>query len=401
MIALLFATAILLTDGSPATGATAASLTQEHFVHVTGTTFARPVEPVAVDGTLEVTPETAGRWILLHPDGYADTTIDPETTEVRLQPWGDLSGRVVVPHEPGMQVSYHRTERPRRTDERGSVFWTATAPIGEDGSFSLRHVPQGHGSVGILREKKTTRRIQRWREFVRHVEAPSPGPANLAGGVTVSGRIIANDLPAILTLASPGPEPSCHGLTDEDGRFAIPGVLPGTYWLSARPDLGSATLNIPHRTITVGTEPLDLGDLVSSDPGVELDRRVELPEGLLDRIRSAAREHSAQPVASIWIGELVHPLGNYGARVRFHPAPLPDDPTRAVQQTLPLQIPGESIRQYYPEHDSLGWGFRLHNDPFEKVTTFETALRFFPLQSIVLHLPLDEGVSYEDALALL
>lgn len=403
MIALFLATTILLPDGTPADGGCAASLAKDHFVHVTGTRFARPVKPelVTEDGTLEVTPETAGRWIILHQNGYADTTITPETAEVRLDPWCDISGTVAVPHAPGAQVTYHRTEGPCRADDRGSVFWTSSTTAREDSTFVLTHVPRGHGSIGLQREAKNERRIQRWRDYVRYVDVPSPSPGILAGGTIVSGRIRADDLPAIITLASKGPAPTAHGLTDSRGRFEIPGVLPGEYRFSARPDLGSGTLNIPHCDITVGTEPLDLGEISGAEPEVEIDRRVEFNDGLIDRIRVAAHEHSAHPITSIWLGELVHPLGSYGARVRFHPQPLAGDPTRAGQISLLLQIPGEAIRKFYPEHDSLGWGFRFSNEPFEKVTAFENTLRVFPLATTKLHLPLDDNVSYDDALALL
>ncbi|MCX7869618.1 MAG: hypothetical protein N2322_06670, partial [Terrimicrobiaceae bacterium] len=391
--------AILLPDGSPAAGVQAVSLATEHFVRVAGTSFERPVQPVAVEGALEVTSETAERWIILHPEGWADATLSAETPELRLEPWCDLPG--VAWPAPGGVVSYHRTEPPRRAGERGSVFWTGTARIGEDGAFSLRHLPKGHGSVGILREAKNGRRILRWREFVRWVEIPAAVPLELAGGATVSGRIVAPDLPAIVTLASKGPATTCHGLTDEQGRFTIPGVLPGKYWRSARHGLGSATLNIPQRVIAVGLEPLDLGEIQGAEPDVELDSRVELSDGLIARIRAEAAKHSMRKVEKIWVGELMHPSGQYGARVSFAPHPEPADATRAKQATLLLEIPGEPIRKFYPEHDSLGWGFRFDSRPFLKSRTFERSLRVFPLAGLTLFLPLEEGVDYAEALALL
>lgn len=399
----LWAATILLPDGSPASGAKAVSLAKNHFVHVVGLDFARPVEPSAVeeDGTLEVSPETAGRWVILHPAGWADTEIIPENANLRLEPWCFVSGFVEAPHEPGDQVSYHRTERPRSPNDLGSIFWANTAAIGADGKFTIGHIPKGHGSVGLLREQKNERRIQRWRDYVRFVDVPSPGPANLAGGTEVSGRIIAGDLPAIITLASRGPAPTCHGMTDSEGRFTIPGVLPGQYRLTARPDLGSATINIPQRDIVVGTEPLDLGESPGTEPEVETDSRVETFDGLLERIRAEAAKHSDRPIEKIWLGELVHPSGLYGARVTFQPQPDPADPTRATRKLLVIQIPGEPIRKFYPGHDSLGWGFRYREGYFEKVNTFENELRAFPLTTQTLHLPMNDDVSYDEALALL
>jgi hypothetical protein len=401
---LLLAATILLPDGSPADGATAVALAKEHFAHVTGTSFVQPTEPILVaqDGTLEVTAETAGRWIILHEQGYADATILPDTAEVRLDPWCDISGFVEAPHSPGALVSYHRTERPRHTDDdRGRVFWTSSAPIQEGGGFSIRHVPRGHGSVGLQREEKNNRRIQRWRDYVRFVNVPSPGPANLAGGVPVSGRILAEDLPAIITLASKGPEPTCHGMTDLEGHFSIPGVLPGNYRLSARPDFGSATTNIPHRDITVGTEPLDLGELNGTGPDVEIDRRVEFDDGLLERIRAAAANHSDRPIEHIWIGELTHPMGNYGARVTFARTIDPEDPTRATQPELLLDIPGEFFRKFYPEIDTLGFGYWYCDAPFANERLLERKQRTFVLETTTLFVPLEEDDQYETILSLL
>ncbi|GAB4180953.1 MAG: hypothetical protein Fur0032_22030 [Terrimicrobiaceae bacterium] len=401
--ALFLATTVLLPDGSPASGARAASLAKEYFVHVQGIAFARPTESahVAADGTLDVTPETVGRWVILHESGWGNVDISVETDVVRLEPWEELSGVVAAPLADEATVSYHRTERPRRTDERGSVFWTSTAPVEDDGTFTLRHVPRGHGTIGLLREAKRERRVFRWRDYVRVVDVPAPGPANLAGGVTVSGRIVASDLPAVITLASKGPETTCHGLTDDEGRFAIPGVLPGSYRLTARPDRGSTTLDIPQRTIDVGIEPLDLGDLSSVKRSVAIDPRVEMFEGLVERIPTEAAKHSTDPISKVWIGEVTHPTGQYGTRVTFAPRVDPSDPTRATQTTLLIDIPGEPIRKYYPEHDSLGWGFQFEDAPFGKSRSFERSLRVFPLTQRTLHLPLDEGVDYADALALL
>jgi hypothetical protein len=399
----LSAATILLPDGAPASGAQAVPLATAHFVHVTGITFARPTEPEAVSpqGWLPISSQTAGRWVILHERGWGDVEITPETEIVRLEPWADVSGSVATPLPDGAMVSYHRVERPRQNDERGTIFWTATARVAEDGSYSLRHVPTGLGSVGVLREAKSDRRVLRWRDYPRMVDVPSAGPLNLEGGVAVTGRIVTGDMPALITLAPKKPEATCHGLTDDEGHFSIPGVLPGAYRLTARPDHGSATQNIPHRDIAIGSEPLDLGELSSTDPDVETDTRVEFDDRLIARIHKEAARQSSQPIEKTWIGEILHPSGLYGARITFQPEPDPGDPTKAIRQTLVIHIPGEPIRNYYPEHDSLGYGFRFNNGPFDKVTMFDAAVRVFPLASTTLHLPLDGDVAYEDALALL
>jgi hypothetical protein len=212
---------------------------------------------------------------------------------------------------------------------------------------------------------------------------------------------VADGLPVVITLASRDVNPNIHGLTDAEGRFTIPGVLPGKYRLFARPDLGSATKNILHRDVEVGSEPLDLGELSGRKPDVETDNRVEFDAGLIERLRAEAAAHSDHPVEKIWLGELVHPSGEYGARITFAPRPATKDPTKATRMTLLIRIPGESIRKLYPEHDLLGYGFRFGEGPFEKVTAFEQPLRVFPLKATTLYLALDNGPSYDDALALL
>jgi hypothetical protein len=239
-----WAARVLLPDGSPASGAQAVSLSKEHFAHVVGREFARPTESLSVakDGTLEVSSGTAGRWIVLHQEGWADTDIATETPEVRLEPWQAVSGVVVAALPAEAVVSYHRLERPRRTDDKGSIFWTSTAPVSADGTYTIPYLPSNPGSVGLLREVKNERRVFRWRDYPRMVNVPADGPLNLAGGSTVSRRIMADELPAVITLAPKDRhEAACHALTDGDGRFAIPGVLPGTYRLTARPDRGSST----------------------------------------------------------------------------------------------------------------------------------------------------------------
>jgi hypothetical protein len=192
-------------------------------------------------------------------------------------------------------------------------------------------------------------------------------------------------------------------MTDLEGHFSIPGVLPGNYRLSARPDLGSATINIPHRDITVGTEPLDLGELTpESHPFLlEIDHRVEMPADLPERLRTAAVKHSSQPIERIWIGEVTHPTGNYGARVTFAPTPDEKDPTRATRQMLIVEIPGESIRKFYPAHDSLGYGFRYSDAPFLDERLLTSEIRRFPLENQTLFLPLEDNTLYDSALALL
>ncbi len=46
---------------------------------------------------------------------------------------------------------------------------------------------------------------------------------------------------------------------------------------------------------------------------------------------------------------------------------------------LIIQIPGESVRKFYPEHDSLGYGFRFAYTEIEVGKILESRVRVFPL----------------------
>lgn len=399
---------VLLPDGSPAAGVQSVSLTKSRFAHVVGDAFQRPIKEEVIltneSGVLEVTPDTAGRWVLLHSQGWADTVITPETAELHLKPWQNLSGKISAPFEPGAEAFYARTELPQRDRENpGTIYWTSRAPIAADGGFLFTQVPTGHGSVGILREWKIDRRELRWRDYPQAVVVPQENPIALGGGVTVSGRIVApgTEFPHLITLAPLFPGPAHHGLTDDAGLVSIPGVRPGRYRLTTRPILGWNYKNPVIKNFSVIDHPVELGAISGDFPALELDRRVEVTEDLLPRILTEAQRHSSQPIEKLWIGELIHPGGNFGARVTYQPVIDPKDSTTATRTMLILRIPGETIRKLYPDYDSLGYGFQFSDEPFENIRTFEDPVRVFPLKAQTLYLPLEDGVPYADALALL
>lgn len=68
---------------------------------------------------------------------------------------------------------------------------------------------------------------------------------------------------------------------------------------------------------------------------------------------------------------------------------------------LIIQIPGETVRKFHPEHDSLGYGFRFADSEIEVGKILESRVRVFPLSGQTYYFPLDEGVDYDSALALL
>ncbi len=208
------AATVLLPDGRTATGARAVSLATGGYTIVTGTEFADPLKPATLseDGALDVRPKTAGRWVILHPAGWADVEISPETAEVKLEPWNEVPGFIDAPLPPNATISYHRTEPLPRREDKGIMHWMATTPIASDGTFTLKHAPTGEGTVGLLREAKRGSRFIRWRECPRVFHAPLGGPLIIAGGTTISGRVMDGPFPAILSLVPKSPGPTHNGL---------------------------------------------------------------------------------------------------------------------------------------------------------------------------------------------
>jgi hypothetical protein len=403
------AVVVSLLDGSPAEGARAVSLKKTHFAHVVGDTFARPLEDelflVSADGKLEVTDATAGRWIILHAQGWADAGLTQSSPPLLLNPWNQVPGTLVVPHEPDAMISFARTELPRSSTETGGiVYWTCRVDVNDEGSFLLTQLPNGPGVVGLFREVKTEQRISRWRDYPQAVEIPRKSPILLGGGgVSVRGNISGIDVPASITLLPGESGPVYHSVTGPDGGFHVPGVLPGAYQLTARPLLVHGKDPPPVITFSVENQDVNLGIVSPLERGfqLEVDRRVEMPDELVGRILDAAKRQHPGAIEKIWIGQLSHPGGDFGARVTFEPAVQAADPTSAIEPMLILPIPGESVRKFYPEYDFFGFGFRFGNSEIAPGELLESPVRVFPLIERAWFFPLQDGVDYQTALALL
>ena len=144
---------------------------------------------------------------------------------------------------------------------------------------------------------------------------------------------------------------------------------------------------------------VDLGEFADTSPDVEIYRQVEFPDGLIDRVREVASKQCARPIKKIWLGQLAHPVNVWGARVTFEPEPT--DETHATARMFVVQIPGETIRKFYPEHDTDGFGYRFIEGDFFAPRLFEETVRIFPLATQTLHLKIEEPLDYDTALALL
>lgn len=393
----------LLPDGSPAAGGRVISVPAAGFVHIRNGEIVKhygdPAAKLPADGRLEISAKNLGRHVVLHRDGWADTGITAATREVRLHEWHTVRGHATG----GDSVGFSRSEtRARLPDERGSVFWTSEAPVAADGAFAIPCVPAGPGVVGIMREYRDHRRVQRWKDFPVAVTVPAATGISLGDtGVMVQGRLPASvPRPAMVTLVSrTGDQPPRHAVAGTEGTFSVPGVQPGEFRLSARPLDGTSTQLQHEFTLANDGQPLDLGELAPADTSVEVYRMVEYPDGLIAKVRAAAEAQSRRPIRKIWLGQLAHPLDLWGARVTFEPEPI--DATHAVARTFIVQIPGEAIRKYYPEFGTEGFGYRFTEGEFFKPRLVETPVRSFPLATRTVFLPVSENLAYDSVLALL
>ncbi len=86
---------ILLPDGVPAEAATGAPVKAGClyiYNAVFGESFGERPPAVHPDGRMAIPESDFGRWVFVHPMGWADLMISADTKEVRLQPWSEVRG---------------------------------------------------------------------------------------------------------------------------------------------------------------------------------------------------------------------------------------------------------------------------------------------------------------------
>lgn len=284
------------------------------------------------------------------------------------------------------------------------VYWTSAATVLPDRNFVVGFVPDGRGVLGVERSLTADRRDFHWSEYPQEIEIPVAGPVSLGEpGVVLRGRLPKSTPgPAMVEVTErSGGRPAYFGMADGAGGFLIPGLSSGDFRLSARPlDEDRGKYQVQHEfRVPAGASECDLGELPVPPADVEITRMVEYPDGLVERVRAEAEGKSRQPIQKIWLGQLVHPLHRWGARVTFVPEPL--DETRAVARTWLVQIPVETIRKFYPEFQGEGYGYRFRDGAFSEERLLEETVRSFPLRDRTLHLPVEGDLDYDLALALL
>ncbi len=402
---------VILPDGSAAAGAKAACIAKAMFLHIRNGEvlqhYGDALPVLSADGRITVPDNDAGRWVFLHPDGWADVDISSGTRKVQLERWNEIHGEIDAASGSGVPATagFSRVEaRGLGANDRGAVYWTSEAQVSGDGKFALERVPAGRGVVGLAREFEVGRRVQRWKDHPVMVEVPDARAVHVGGaGVEVRGHVkAAADGPALVAITGrSGQPPSYFGATGADGVFVVAGVRPGDYRIVIRPmDHDDGPYHV-QREFTVGAADagVDLGEFGEGPQDVGVYRRVEFPDGIIERVREEAAKQCSRPVKRIWLGQLVHPANVWGARVTFEPELTSG--TRATARTFLVEIPGETIRKYYPEHGTEGYGYRFVEGEFIRPRLLEQEVRVFPLATQTVALPIEEPLDYDTALALL
>jgi hypothetical protein len=400
---------VLLPSGAPAAKAMSASLRSLRFVEIRNGNIVKPLgqplSEVRSDGRFEVPEAEFGRFVFLHPQGWADEDIGAETREIRLQPWNEISGRVIPSAGEVSRVTFFQTEPWKgASKDSGAVYWTSKTTVNADRTFTLGFLPSGRGVYGVERGYSFGSRTFRWSDYLQEIQLPVAGLVSLGEtGLILRGRLPRSIVgPAIIEVNDrTWKRPAFFGVTDASGAFAIPGLVPGDFRVTARPlDEGLGKYHSQREfSISADVREFDLGELPEPAPDVEVFRQIEYPDGLAEKIRAEAIKKSPQPIRRIWLGQLLHPADIWGARVTYVPVPI--DATHAMARTLVVQVPSETILKFYPEHDVQGYGSRLRDGAFLDSRLIEETVRTFPLSSQTLYLPLPEDLKYETVLALL
>ena len=403
---------VLLPDGSPAAGATAVSVTKASFLEIRDgrivTNYGDKPTTVTADGRLSIPDDERGRWVFLHDGGWADVVFTPEEKKIPLKPWQQVRGTVEesIRLKGAARVALSLVDPlASLSRELGTVHWNCETTVGEDGGFALNNVPSGTGLLGLVHEEKSGSRVQRWKDYPTRISVADGTPARIdLSGIKVRGRLTGEATPALVTLLDrSGKEPPRFGITGADGAFEIPGVPVGDFRIVIRPvERFDSKFHIQREfQVPAGGQSLDLGDfpVAESSPKVEIYEQVEYPEGLVERVREAASKQCARPIKQIWLGQLAHPMNVWGARVTFEPEQT--DGAHATARTFVVKIPGETIRKFYPEFDTEGFGYRFNDGEFFEPRLFEENVRVFPLATQTVYLKIADPLDYDTALALL
>ena len=294
---------VLLPDGRPAAGVQVVLGTQENRAFVRDGVVEHDSNAVTTttgpDGRLTV-PKHEGTFLLVvaADAGFADATSDEfaKTGKLVLQPWGRIEGEVRIGRKPAayQSVVYWPDSPTNRGDALRMQSYDYHFTADSQGRFAIDRVIPGRGQ--IARVVVTPLRSE-WCEW-ESVEV-KPGQTTrvrLGGkGRAVTGRVVVDGTPpepvdwrtnnpAVLeTPRAERRKPAAAWLTfasgfDEDGKFRIENVAPGTYELTILVNLPSdkRTWGAPRATMGEATLPVTVPE-GPDDQSVEIgDVKVRL-----------------------------------------------------------------------------------------------------------------------------
>jgi beta-lactamase regulating signal transducer with metallopeptidase domain/thiol-disulfide isomerase/thioredoxin/protocatechuate 3,4-dioxygenase beta subunit len=290
---------VLLPDGKPAAGVQVVLGTKENWAFVRGGVLQENSNAerytTGPDGRLTL-PKHEGAFLLVvaADAGFADATSDEfaKTGKLVLQPWGRIKGEVRIGGKPAAHQSV--VYLPEFPSNRGNAAYPRSYDYhftaDSQGRFAIDRVIPGRGHIARVLDK-TLRGEWFWQMPVE-VKPGHVSLVRLGGkGRPVIGRVVldgtppepvdwrTND-PAVLELPraerrkATAPWVSFASTFDEDGRFRIEDVAPGTYelkipvslpsdkrtWGNPRATMGEATLRV---TVPEGPEnqPVEIGDV--------------------------------------------------------------------------------------------------------------------------------------------
>ena len=291
---------VLLPDGRPAAGVQVVLGTQENRAFVRGGVFQRNstnAERITTgpDGRFTLPKHEGGFLLVVAADaGFADATSDEfaKTGKLVLQPWGRIEGEVRIGRKPAAYQSV--VYLPELPSNRGDAAFMRSYDYhfatDSQGRFAIDRVIPGVGR--IARVLDTTYRTEWCGQESVEVKPGQTTQLRLGGkGRPVIGRVVLDGTPrepvdwrtndaAVLELPrAERRKATTPWLTfasgfDEDGRFRIEDVAPGTYelkipvnspadrrtWGTPRAKMGEATLpvNVPEGP---DDQPVDIGDV--------------------------------------------------------------------------------------------------------------------------------------------
>jgi len=290
---------VLLSDGRPAAGAQVVLGTEENYAFVRDGVFQHNSHAerttAGPDGRFTLPKHEGGFLLVVAADaGFVDATSDEfaKTGKLVLQPWGRIEGEVRIGRKPAAYQSL--VYLPELHSNRGDAFrmysYDYHFTADSQGRFAIDRVIPGPGH--IARVLDTTLRGEWWGQVPVEVKPGQTTQVRLGGkGRAVIGRVVLDGTPrepvdwrsneaAVLELPraerrkATTPWVTFASGFDEDGRFRIEDVAPGTYelkipvslpsdrrtWGTPRATMGEATLPV---TVPEGPEDqaVDVGDV--------------------------------------------------------------------------------------------------------------------------------------------